>query len=177
MQVLFIITKSFFAICLLRKGPQDLPQVPEFLFVCILAHLVSSTLLGLSVRIFIMAVAASLFEILLLLLFSYALLSLRSLAERWTQTCTALAGTATLFNLMAMPLFNWFSSLGQDTQSEQVFYLLLFVGLLVWSISVMAHIFRHALSVSFPAGIIISILLVWCMAAMNSMIFPHEALQ
>jgi len=89
------------------------------------------------------------------------------------QTCTALAGTGTLFNLMALPLFDWFAS----KQTGQALYLLLFVALLIWSLSVMAHIFKHALAISFPASMMVSILLILCMTALNTMIFPSAVLQ
>ena len=176
MQALVIISRIFFDICLLRKGPQDLPASREFLLICAVSYVISNIILGLSSQTPGTAVAASLFEVSLLLIFMYSFLSLRSLRERWIQTCTALSGIGTIFSLVAAPLFYWFASLESGSQPGQEFYFLLFI-LIVWNISVMAHIFKHALSISFPVSIVVSILLIWCMTAMSSTLFPREVLQ
>ncbi|MDX1518914.1 MAG: hypothetical protein R3318_02245, partial [Gammaproteobacteria bacterium] len=71
-----------------------------------------------------------------------------------TQTVTALTGSGMILTLIAIPV-----SLGlirtQDNPGYPVFaFLLLF--LFIWSISVQAHIFRHAYTIPFGAGIAIA---------------------
>ncbi len=173
MQALFIIAKSFFDICLLRKGPQDVPRSVAFLRLVVLVYVASSILVYLSEHSLRVALGMAGVDTLLALAFTYVLLAARKLVPRWVQSCTALFGTGIVFNIIVLPLFYW-GAAGEHPVAfdNHAFYLLLII-LILWSIAVMAHIFRHALSVPFAVGVLAAILLIWWMVGVSQLLFPQ----
>ncbi|PIE82863.1 MAG: hypothetical protein CSA09_04755 [Candidatus Contendobacter odensis] len=62
--------------------------------------------------------------------------------ERFEQTFSALTGSGTLITLLALPLIYW--SVHKATLNDMTLPLLLMLGLVIWSIAIIAHIVRHA---------------------------------
>jgi hypothetical protein len=173
--VLLTLFRAFFDICRLRKGPQDLPASPELLSLSLLAYAIVVALLGMISRPAADAVGASLVETGLVAAINFALLALRRFEGRWLQTTTAMAGTGVLFTLFAMPLFAGLAGPGVAASPAQG---VLYAGLLlliVWNISVTAHILKHALSVPFAAAIVCAAAYAWVVAAAVSGMFPEPA--
>lgn len=140
-------------ICLLRKGPQDLPASQVLLGLCLAAYGLSS-LLGLLVSMQpSTAVFQTLADIVLLTGFAYGILALMNYQARFVQTLTALAGTYTLLNLIALPLIFWLERATTGAAAPMLPSLLLLV-LMGWSIAVMAHVLQHALSTSRGMGVL-----------------------
>jgi len=140
-----VLFNEFFQICLLRKGPQDLPVSAELFWLVLLAYTAISALLSLPANTLVMAVISGLIEAALLLLITWLFLYLRSVPTRLLQTATALAGTGFIFSLFALPLFYWGVYFTSDPVVETLISLLVLV-LILWNIAVMTHILRHALS-------------------------------
>lgn len=174
MQSLLTILKSFFDICLLRKRPQDIPASSTFLFFCLIAYTLCSAAVALASYPGATALFIALVETGLFLLFVYFLLSLRSLTERWLQTSTALAGSGTLLGIISSPLHYWLAAQepGVAVSPEPVF---LFLLLLVWNILVVGHILRHAMSIPFFAGVLVSICYLVLLISTMSALFPNPA--
>lgn len=153
MAVLF---KLFWDICLLRKGPQDLPASQELLKLCLIAYAGSGLLnlwLGLGDTGHGTALLLTIVDVGLLMGLCHAVLQLMGLLERYVQTLTALTGTGTLLQLIVMPLGLWYQrELAANGATDMP--ALLWLLLLVWSVAITAHILRHALSVSFGAGML-----------------------
>jgi len=147
-----VLFKEFFQICLLRRGPQDLPVSAELFCLVLLAYTAVSTLLSLPTNTLVLAVTSGLIEASLLLLISWLFLYLRSLPGRLLQTATALAGTGFIFSLFALPLFYWGVYFTSDPVVETLISLLV-LALMLWNIAVMTHILRHALSSSLILGL------------------------
>ena len=93
--------------------------------------------------------------------------------NRLTQTLTALVGTGTMLGLIALPLVQ---ILTREQVSEELVFLVSMLWLLLfgWSLLVVAHIMRHALSVSLPVALGASI--VYAVVAMQiiGLLFPVE---
>ena len=91
---------------------------------------------------------------------AWLLLRFRKQTVRWVQTVLALFVTSLVFNMLALPLVLMLGPVTPGQADSRV--LLLSVPLLViafWKFLVKAHIFRHALDVSFAAGVLIVLLL------------------
>lgn len=71
------------------------------------------------------------------------------------QTLTAMAGAITVINLVGIPLSMWWQTTQNHTENSLIQLLLLAVA--IWSVAIQGHIFRHALTISFALGILISI--------------------
>ncbi len=143
------LVKLFWDICLLRKGPQDVP--PAYILFWFLLPV------GLMVDFIITVNFIDLQQALLLvvvntaLLFAVVILILVTLgyANRITQTLTTLIGTGLVFSFIRLPII-FVIKLAPQNAAMLGF---LEITVLVWSLVVIAHILRYALSIQlFLAG-------------------------
>lgn len=156
----------FLAICLLRKGPQDVPASPVLLRLTLLSYGISGLLIPLLDVDLPTALELTVLDIALLTGLAYGALTLRHYRPRLTQTLTALFGTGTLLQLLALPLL---LLLEQQVVSNGTPGWLwpLWLGLFIWGIVIMAHILRHALSTSMGIGVLYSlsyVILYWTLS-------------
>jgi hypothetical protein len=155
-------------ICLLRRGPQDLPHSTALLAqvaaLCVAIQLAVAFARD-------APVGAVLAGALLWLVFTLGvlqfMLSLRGLRNRFVQAGTALLACALVFTLLSLPVALLVGT--PPTTPEQLTPLQLLLGvvslpLLIWKVMVDAHVFRHSLDIPFFAGIVIALL--WIVAAM-----------
>ncbi|BAU58423.1 hypothetical protein LRD18_06835 [Halorhodospira halochloris] len=147
--------KNLIAICLLQKGPQDLPYSPAALVFFIAAgsavsHIAAANIPG-TENLTLKVLIAALFG----LFFIYATLAVRNYTQRFMQTATAVFGADAV---IAIPVA--MVTLGLDGRSpEQAPTAALVVLLLwLWHISILGHILRHALDIRLPLGILIAII-------------------
>lgn len=140
----------FLDICLFRKGPQDVPASAVLLKVCLLAYALSGfVVLRLSTPSAI-AIPQILLDLALLAGLLYLVLSLRRYPQRFPQTLSALTGVGVLMALLALPLMVWI--VRQSPDGDAVLPSMLLLGLMSWSIAIMAHILRHALNIPLWIG-------------------------
>lgn len=144
----------FLDICLFRKGPQDLPASPTLLGLCLTTYGLSGLLSLLGSMRPSTAVFQAAADIVVLAGFAYGILALMNYRARFVQTLTALAGTYTLLNLIALPLIFWLEQATTGTANAPALPSLLLLGLMGWSIAVMAHVLQHALSTSRGMGVL-----------------------
>lgn len=138
-------------IFLLRIGPQDLPARISALLVTIVAYA------GLTMAN--MALTSDngsspgpvLVSVVMSVLLVRLLLGLRGVGARWLQTLTALFGVAAIFHVLNLPLAVMM------TDPPGTFTALLAVMLFFWSFAVDGHIYRHALEIQFPAGLLVAV--------------------
>jgi hypothetical protein len=143
-------------ICLLRAGPQDLPASNVLLALALSAY----ALVALGVSLMSASLPAALgitaIDVLLMAAFASLLLRWTNKVARLNQTLTALGGTGALLGLLAWPLISMIlRSQGQEEAPDLP--VLLWLGLLIWNLAVVAHIVRHALSTTFLTGMGLSI--------------------
>lgn len=148
-----VLLNLFLDICLLRKGPQDVPAsyalLKLVLVLYILSGLVQLLLLSTPER----AALLLLLDVVLLAGLLYVLLSVYGLGQRWLQTLTALAGAGVILNVLALPLAVWLGR-AQEADSGTGLPFLLWFGLLIWSIVIMTHVLQQALSSSRAVGMV-----------------------
>lgn len=141
----------FLAICLLRKGPQDVPVSEVLMRLTIALYLALGLVVGLLELALPLAIAQTVLELGLMIAITYALLRLRGLAQRFQQTVTALAGTGALVGVVALPVITWLLHAHQQ-ETDATIPSLLYLALLVWRVVVIGHILRHALAVQALVG-------------------------
>ena len=166
------ISKAFLEICLLRKGPQDLPKSTELLVLSLFMYTLIDVLLTVQSRPFIDALMVSFVDVGFLLLVTFLILKQHKHLDRWHQTMTALFGTGVVLGIFIFPLvFGGFQN--QYEEWLQQIIVLLFLIMVIWNVAVLAHIVRHAISTSAGIGVMIAILYVWMSSLLVTMLFPE----
>jgi len=155
-------------ICLLRRGPQDLPYSVALLAAVAAAWMVLQ--LGVAVAraapidgVF----AGATLELMFTLGALNVILTLRGLRNRFVQTATALLGCTLVFILLNVPILLLIGdppTTVQQLSPLQVLLVLVSLPLLVWKVLVDAHIFRHSFDVPYLSGVVIALL--WIIAGM-----------
>ena len=140
----------------LRRGPQDMPHSMALLVgVCV----ADVGLQGALVQILSLedgSLPLSLIELAILLGFVYLILMTRGLPNRFVQTATALQSCSIVFTLLVIPALLVLSEnpkLTTPLTPVQSLFALATLPVAIWKFVVDAHIFRHALSVTFARGL------------------------
>lgn len=140
-------------VLLLRDGPQDMPAGTAALTLSIALY-IAATAVSISLGegaenpMAVLALAVA-----LPLILARIVLGIGKRPERWNQTVTALLGTSALLSLVSLPLA---TSTGSEPSAVVVIASLV---LFFWSFAVDGHIWRHALDVSFAAGLAVAVVL------------------
>lgn len=145
----------FARLAVFRAGPQDIPAHAHSLGVGLLANVLASGVLQLITPSseFVWRVLVYLS---LTLLAAKLYLHVRGVTERWQQTVAALLGADAVVSIAAIPLLLWGESVSRAGETMGPDYGLLILAWILWSATVAANIYRHALNVSWPAAIGIS---------------------
>ena len=135
-------------LCLLRKGPQDMPFSTQWLaLISLLDLLVGAVMIVDTGNGLGSALAESLFDMGLMLIVLYFALQSQNRLARFIQSATALIGSSLLLSLLALPLISW----SRSTESEAAGLMLL--ALIIWSMVVMGHILRHTFEIGLGIGV------------------------
>jgi hypothetical protein len=160
-------------ICLLRTAPQDLPASGFLLGLTLSCYIGVSFLLSLHSYGFLPALLVALLDTGLLVVFVLGLLYLQARTARVNQTLSALAGSGTVLGLFSLPLV-LFLEPGQTAEQLPLLVPVFWLCLFFWSLAVVAHIMRHALSTSFAMGIAISVLYALVSMQILATVFPLQ---
>ncbi|MES9940391.1 MAG: hypothetical protein ABW104_01340 [Candidatus Thiodiazotropha sp. 6PLUC2] len=154
-------------LCLLKRGPQDLPLSIHLLWLTILLNMFVSVLMltdgqsGLG-----RAIWQTLFELALMLGMLYTALRMRGLSQRFIQAVTALMLSGFLLGMLVLPLIAW------GKQSQSVESGLLFLIVFSWGIVVFGHILRHTFDFSLNVGIAAALLYTMIAGSLIAIFFP-----
>lgn len=173
MNSLKIITKAFYEICLLKRQPQDIPGSVVFFAMCTAAYTLSSFILTLAYQDFQKSVTVAFIDAGLTILITYLLLLAIRKPERNLQTCTALLGTGTIFSLLATPVYYLLAVPAVGQSGNPILSFLVWV-LIVWNIAVMAHILKHALTVSYSMGVLVALMYIIIVSGTIINIAPEQ---
>ncbi len=144
----------FWKICTLTQGPQILPTSALLFIIALISNLIMD-IINLSI------VVEADWQTILMLSGSYSLGLIVTLAillwvmryqQRILQTLTALFGSGVIISTFALP----FLLMIKTSPDEPNIFSIFILAINIWSLTVTAHIFRHALSVS--------LLLAWVLA-------------
>lgn len=148
----------FFRVASFKTPPQELPATGRVLATAIALTLVVGVLRYLIVGAEYYSIFRVLVELLVPGVLIYLLLMLFKLQNRFTQTFAAVCGSGAVIYAFALPVFPSFhASAGQSTYGLPVFIIIL---LDIWSVAVLAFIFKHAVNVGFATGISLAVALV-----------------
>ena len=168
------IFRTFIRVCLLQSRPQDLPASSILLTLSLVIYTAVNVLLALYKITVIKALQASMLESLLVSAITFIILMLCRHGERWLQTLTALAGTGCIMSLLALPIFYGSTHTSADAFLRVVIFLL-YLGLLLWNVTVMAHILRHALDTTFAFGVIFALTYIFITSMLIDLVIPELA--
>ncbi len=173
-KVLFL---AFFDICRLIKKPQDIPESKNLLTLCVVVYGFLSILLASLSQPVEHAILAGVVEVILIMIFTLAILQASGKSSRWTQTVTALVGTGIIISIIAFPVYILIGvgDLNKvEASSGQSIGLMLLAALACWNIAIMAHILKHALETNFAIALFLAITYIWIIFSFTSAIMPME---
>jgi hypothetical protein len=151
----YVLIRPFVYLCLLKATPQDLPASTPLLLICLGAALLVTALTTLPIFSLHLSIVQAMVELALLMGYTRIALQLSGHPARFVQTVTALAGAAAVIGILALPLVY---SLFRSASNADANPLVLFAYLLVfaWQLVVYGHVYRHALSTSIVAGVLLA---------------------
>lgn len=167
------VANLFLDIALLRRNPQDLPASPFLLRLSLIA-VVISYVLALGPRYSLPeALARAVVDVAFLGLFVYVLLAWAKHTPRFNQSFTALCGTGTILNLVSWPVFGLLggenAAVGFGTLG-----LLLMIAIVIWGVTITAHIFRQALNRDWSQAVAVSLLYMFCAYTTGALLFAEN---
>jgi hypothetical protein len=147
-----------FDLCLLKRGPQDLPHHPALTLIALAAAVAleaySATVLGSTA----MLPGSMLLSAIFALAAPWAILRVRRVEARYWQTLFALVATGLMFSLLALPLLVALGPLDPDklpALNPVIGWGI--VVLAVWRLVVAGHIWRNALDIPLPIGVLVAL--------------------
>jgi len=155
------VTLSLIELCLLRRGPQDLPFHPPLALACLLAtvlvELFTNQQVGERMGLVVPAVLAS---ALFAVVATRLVLRMAGHEERYWQVLLALAGSGLLFAAVAAPIRIAVGPIDpailEGTVAPPPGYMLIAI-LGLWRLIVIGHVWRHALHIRLPVGVLVGL--------------------
>ncbi len=157
---MFALIRPFVQLCLFQTEPQRLPASTLLLALALIAHILAETMGFAMLLDPPTAFLAGLTGTVLLIALTASVLLVQRQQARIVQTVTALAGSITLLDLVGLSVLSWREA-AHASGSDQGLPILALLVLTAWSLGVQGHILRHALSVPFFIGILVSIFFFW----------------
>ncbi|MEO7323389.1 MAG: hypothetical protein ABIW82_01020 [Dokdonella sp.] len=152
-------------LCRLRGDPQDFPYSPNLLALLVGAGTALDTLVGGVLGEADNTLVRSLLSTLLVLAFCWVALAMRGLRNRYMQTACALLACSVALSLLQLPIALLAGpppTTVADMSALQAMLGWITLALLLWQVSVNAHIMRHALDASF--GLAFALVFSWLVA-------------
>lgn len=165
------VVDPFIQICLLRRGPQDLPTSGILLGLALVAHTLMAMVFFAVYENTGKALLSGVLDTTLLALLTGTLLFVNRKGERLVQTLTALAGTGAIITLVSLPVSGWYHG-AMGEHGPDAFAVLLLLILVAWSLAVAGHIFRHALSAPYFVGLVLAVAFYWISISVFRALFP-----
>ena len=166
-----ILLKFFFAMCLLKKNPQDLPASAFLLQLLIACNLAINFVINVATTSVPVALGLSFLAVLLVWSFMSLLLWTLNFSARRNQTLIAIFGTDLVIAVPAIALRYWLHWLETNNMQSDL-AIILWILVFIWNLLVTAHILRHALDKSFGIGVIASV--GYTIIVFNVMYGAHE---
>lgn len=148
--------RSWFGICLLKRAPQDDPASYSGLVLALSLYVISDLVVAGTSSGWKVAWGMTAIDLLVMIVLTVVLLQFTHKSTRFLQTLTALAGTGGLLGLLVLPAVLSVSANHQAQQSSALLVIFWLV-MMVWSIVVRAHVYRHALSLNYATGVGVAI--------------------
>lgn len=146
--------RLFGNICRFKQGPENIPASISLFAALLTGNFIIEISLGLSVYSFGLAFFLAFLSALTLYVLTWVWLMLFQLRNRFLQTVSAFTGVNLFTNVLCfLPVtFLWKMGIFVDNS-----FALVNLVLLIWILSIYAHIYKSALNVSFFLGFALSI--------------------
>jgi hypothetical protein len=161
--------KQFIYICLMKRGPQHLPWSQGLLRAAILAYFLTGVLQMLTKAPLEAVLPMMVVDVAVMLLYAWVCLKAFNYPARFVQMATAMAGTGTLFQLLAWPLMAYLDY-QQDIPSPGTSILLVFI--MGWNLAVYAHIFRESFNVQLLPAFVLTLAYTAIIVSVSQFLFP-----
>lgn len=172
MRVLSTLLFTFFDICRLRLGPQNIPYSLLLLSLTIFCYMMVGVILA-SIELALSdAILFSVVETTASAIIISSLLYVTYKSSRLYQTLTALTGIDTLFGTVRFPLVYWISLLPSTDSLIALFLFSSLLILIMWNLLVYAHILRNTLEVSLGIGVALTVVSSLLTTSILYQIFP-----
>ncbi len=160
--------------CLLRRAPQADPVSGTVLLWSLFGYALLDLLQARTGSGWLTSFGMTALDTLFMVLFSWSVLRLTNKTARYMQALTALAGTGAVMGLVGLPLIRQAAQThpGEGPGGALVLGWML---LLVWNLSVQAHIYRHALSSRYGVGLLVAGLQMILLISLLETLFPQAA--
>ena len=167
---------QYFNIAFLMGKPQDLPVGREQLKIGVLMALVTYVMaLAVPYGIFRGLVQAAI-DLGFTALALHVALSILGKKPRFEQAFGGLCGASTFINLAAVPLYS-LRPPGQGVQAPSSISVLADFVLLVWGLSLLAHVIRHTFEVSMVVSVVISFVYFLLLSTLIASLLPMPTVE
>ncbi len=172
--MIYSILKPFLQLCLLNRGPQDLPASTLLMAFALTAYAAISALIAWPFYGGQVSLLQTGLELLLLTAYTRLAVQLARHPGRFTQTLTALAGTGFLLGILLLPLvYGMYRA--RAGAGDPGLAALGYLMVLVWLLVVFGHIFRQALSLKhIGLGILVALGFILLSSLVSEALFPVE---
>lgn len=160
----------FIRICLLKERPDVLPSSVFLLGILAATNLLLGIINFLLDFDLLQSVLRTLADLSFSLAFVYLLLLAVNKSERLLQTLIAMLGVSAILSSLAFP----FLVLLPEERAALSLAGIALYGLFFWHLIVIGNIFRHALSVGFATGIVVSMVYVLTAMSLFYSLFPVQ---
>ncbi len=157
---------------MLKRAPQQDAYSPVALVGSLLAYLLIDLAQARSGSTWPGAWTLALTDTAVTVVFAWTVLRLADKGPRLVQTLTALAGTGAILGLLGLPLV-WQVARAQAAAAAPPSLSIGWLLLVIWSVAVQAHIFRHALSTRFGYGLLLAALHGLIAISVLSWLYPN----
>lgn len=149
-----VLIRLFGDICRFKKGPENVPPSTSLLILLLISNVTIESFLGLTVYSIGQSLLLASLSIISLLAYIWFWLMMFKMSNRFLQTAIAFTGVSLFTNIICfLPIaFLWKMGIVSDDS-----FGLLNLLLVVWILSIYAHIFRNSLSVSFFLGFALAV--------------------
>jgi hypothetical protein len=154
-------------LCLLRRGPQDLPASIHLLWLTTLLNMLAGVLMLMDGQSNIgRAIAQTLFELVMMFGTLFFALRMQGRSQRFIQSATALMLSGFLLGMLVLPLVSWVN------QNHSIEAGMLFFAVFSWGIVVFGHILRHTFEFSLNIGLAIALFYTLLSGSLVALFFP-----
>jgi hypothetical protein len=109
-EIAVAIAKAMWAICTLRRGPQDLPASSTLMLLMLLLNAIGSAMLEAIEMPAASAALAAVIDTIVVIVLIRLLLQATGMQNRFRQTVTAIAGTGLVMTFFALPTLLWIAA-------------------------------------------------------------------
>lgn len=140
------LVRPFIDLCLFKASPADVPVSSWLLRLTLIAYFAIDVAIGLVDSSRLTSVVSALADTGVMIAFLWLLLYFRGKLNRYQQSLTALAGAGCCLGLIGIPVMLLLNQVAVEKQMTS-YVILLVIGLMFWSLMVIAHIFRQSLDI------------------------------